>query len=79
MLKITEKDLNQIRESLRSEYDDAEISDMLKDAKMEKSKDGITVNYRNGAKDVFLYTSVLMHDSDLATLDSTERGEKVTE
>ncbi|MEX3983747.1 hypothetical protein AB4Y45_32715 [Paraburkholderia sp. EG287A] len=75
MLEITDVDLNQIKDDLRTEYsDEAEIEDMLKSADIRKTEEGITVTYDNGNQDVYTYHRVLRHSSHVQTRELPKPG-----
>lgn len=65
MSTITAEDLKQIKATLKGEYSEAEVDEMLATATFEKTPVGVVVTYDNGARDRFFYRQVLLHSSAL--------------
>jgi len=63
---VTVDEFTQIKESIMTDgYTLQEVADMFEHATVEKTDKGITITYRNGKQDEFVFVQRLVHKSDL--------------
>ena len=64
-MKVSDKEMKDIKESLMMEYTEIETDEMIKNANIQRSSVGVNVTYDNGYQDKFITITKLVHRQDL--------------